>query len=125
MKIIMNFPASFPFLFWTVAVLWSVFQGYAGLRYGLYIYDSAYKAGDRKPFIRLVAYGLHHGAFYTICSVSGFVAWCLLGGLFEKISDWSEVGGGTGAILIALVVLTVVGVSGGLPRVLYLGNRPV
>jgi hypothetical protein len=122
---IINFPTSFPFLFLAVAVVWSVFQGYAGVRYGLYIYDSAYEAGSRKPFVRLMAYGLHHGAFYCLCSFSGFAAWCLLRGLSEKIGNWSEVAGGTGAILIALAVFSVLGVSGGLPRILYLGNRPV
>jgi hypothetical protein len=122
---VVNFPASFPYLFWVVAVLWSAFQGYAGFRYGLYIYDAAYKESGQEPFVRITAYGLHYGAFYSICSFSGFAAWCLLSGLLKNVGNWSQIGGGTGAILVALAVLTVVGVSGGLPRVLYLRNRPV
>jgi hypothetical protein len=122
---IINLPAFFPSLFWAVAILWSTFQGYAGLRYGLYIYDTAHSAENQKPFVRFVAYGFHHGIFYCVCSLSGFAAWCLLSALSDKIGSLSQIAGGTGAILVALGVLAVLGISGGLPRVLYLGNRPV
>jgi hypothetical protein len=122
---IVNFPTSSPFLFWTVAIVWSAFQAYAGFQYGLYIYDSAHKDDSHKPRVRLVAYGLHHGAFYCLCSLSGFAAWCLAHWVSERIGNWSEVAGGTGAILVALAVFSILGISGALPRILYLGNRPV
>ena len=121
---IVNLPASFPRLFWTFAVLWSVFQGYAGFYYGLYIYDSA-NLKIKQKYVRVTAYGLHHGAFYFICSLSGFTAWCLIDGLLHKVDNLSQIGGGAGTILVAFSLLTVAGVSGVLPRILHMGNRPV
>ena len=123
---IVEFPTSFPFLFWTIAIVWSAFQAYVGFQYGLYIYKSAYPCKDDRPkaCVRLLAYGLHHGAFYCLCSLSGFLAWCLAYWVSSRIGNWSDVAGGTGAILVALSVFSVLGVSGALPRILYLGNRP-
>lgn len=123
---IVNFPQSFPCLFWTLAIGWSSFQAYAGFQYGLYIYDSS-KPNDQsiKKLVRNVAYGLHHGLFYFTCSLSGFLAWGLTHLVSSKINNWSNISGGTGAILVAIAVFSVVGVSGALPRILYLGKKPV
>ena len=132
--LIVNFPILFPWSFWIGAIAWCLFQGFSGYRYGLYIFDSAYAATkDKKPSrpaenVRQIAYGVHHGAFYFICSLSGFIAWTLAPQVAEKIEKanaWTEISGGSGAILIALAVLALLGVSGGLPRILFLGNRPV
>lgn len=122
---IANLPVSFPCIFWIIACAWSIFQGYAGFRYGLYIYDLAQNSSTPNQFVRFTAYGLHHGAFYCLCSLSGFTAWRFLIVLSEKVINWSEISGGTGAVLISLAVISVVGVSGGLPRILFLGNRPL
>ena len=124
---IVNFPTSYPCLFWTAAIVWSAFQAYAGYQYGLYIYDSARKDERPKPCVcvRLLAYGLHHSAFYGLCSLSGFSAWRLAHWVSSRIDNWSDVAGGTGAILVAFAVFSVLGVSGALPRILYLGKRPV
>ena len=124
---IVKFPASYPVVFLIVSIVWSVYQAYVGYWYGLYIYDNAYNKDTkptRQPHVRLLAYGLHHGAFYCLCSFSGFAAWCLAHWVSKSITNWSGVTSGTGAILTALAVLSVLGVSGALPRILYLGNRP-
>ena len=122
---IINFPSLSPTCFWIVAFFWSAFQAYTGFQYGLYICDAACKDPRPKPHVRFLAYGLHHGAFYGLCSLSGFAAWRLVPLVSEKIVNWSDVAGGTGAILIALTVFTVAGISGALPRILFLGNKPV
>jgi len=135
---IVNFSVCHPDWFCAFAVAWSVFQGCAGYRYGLYIFDNALSVGDgkdacrhggivvdslpgtkrpvRSKWVRLLAYGLHHGVFYFVCSLSGFAAWWFIG---------SGIAGGKEAVLVALGVLAVSGISGALPRILYLGNRPV
>jgi hypothetical protein len=56
--------------------------------------------------------------------MSGFVAWSLANDLYQSVESWSSVGGGTGAVMIALAGFTVMGVSGALPRILYLGHKP-
>ena len=124
---IVTFPVSSPVLFWIIAIIWSVYQAYVGFQYGLYICDTARKDNSLKPktHVRILAYGLHHSAFYCLCSLSGFVAWRLALWISERITNWSDISSGTGAVLIALVVLSSLGVSGALPRILYLGNRPV
>jgi len=122
---IVNLPTSYPISFWFAAIVWSVFQGYAGREYGLYIFDKARENDSNKKRVRQLAYGFHHGAFYFLCSLSGFVAWCIGNQVSEKIGNWAEVAAGTGAILVALVVVSIVGISGALPRILYLGNRVV
>jgi hypothetical protein len=119
-----SLPTSYPVCFLIVVILWSAFQAYTGYHYGVFISDSASRNDGRKACVRLVAYGVHHGAIYFCCSVSGFAAWYLADRVSEKIGNWSEVAAGTGAILVALAVLSIVGVSGALPRILYLGNRP-
>ena len=40
---IVKFPTSCPVLFWLLATVWSLFQGYTGREYGLYIFDSVRK----------------------------------------------------------------------------------
>jgi len=108
-----------------VAIVWSTYQSLAGYQYGLYIFDSHREKDRHMVRVRSLLYGVHHGALYFLCSLSGFIAWSIVRSVAEKIGNWSEVAGGTGAILIALALISVVGVSGILPRILYLGNRPV
>ena len=132
---IVNFPILFPCCFWICAIAWSLFQSFAGYRYGLFIFDSAYAETKDKKItprptdkVRQIAYGVHHGVFYFLCSLSGFIASDSLPLITEKIEKanaWAEISGGTGTILIALTLLLCLGVSGGLPRILFLGNRPV
>jgi len=119
------FPINHQYYFLGLAVAWSACQAYAGYWYGTYIFERANLC--RKPHVRICAYGAHHAAFYFFCSLCGFTAWYVAGKVSAKIGvdHWSTIGGGTATILVALAVLTAVGISGALPRILYLGNRPV
>ncbi len=97
---IVNFPVSYPCLFWTVAIVWSAFQAFAGYQYGLYICDSAERKDKPSECVRQLAYGFIHGAFYFFCSLSGFLAWRLAHLVSSKIDNWSNISSGTGAILV-------------------------
>ena len=121
---LITFPTSYPTLFWLAAIIWSAYQGYAGREYGLYIFDQSPNTDSNTKVVRHLAYGFHHGAFYFLISLSGFVAWSLINSIVEKISDWSQVTAGSAAILVALAGFSVLGVSGALARMLYLGKRP-
>lgn len=125
---IVNFPMLSTYSFWGVAIVWSTIQGIAGYWYGIYIYDSSEVNRFVRPkYVKPFAYGFHHGAFYFLCSISGFIAWCLALKIAEKINiinDWSAVSGGTATILTALLLIAVLGVSGALPRILFLGRYP-
>jgi len=124
---IVSLPVSCPCLFWAVAILWSGFQAYAGFHYGLYICDNAERKSDSPEpsrCTRLLAYGVHHGIFYFTSSLSGFVAWRLAHWVTSGIGNWADIAGGTGAVLVALTVLSILGVSGALSRILYLGKWP-
>jgi hypothetical protein len=132
---IVNSPVLHPRWFWPCVFVWSAFQFYTGFWYALSIYDSAYSDPSRceicakptrKKHVKCFAYGFHHGAFYFLCSFSGFAAWYLLAYLIaDRIINWPSITGGAGTVLIALAALAVSGISGALPRILYLGNRPV
>lgn len=124
---IINFPQLCPPVFWLFAIAWSFFQAFAGYHYGLYICDSAYKPLASKPSkcVRQVAYGIIHGAFYFILTFLGFLAWDHALSLSSSIDHCSTVSGGMETFLITLAVFSVLGVSGALPRILYLGKRPV
>jgi hypothetical protein len=120
---VLKIPVLLPSLFWVTATVWSVFQAHTGYRTGLWIYDNS-GSDKSKKYVRQLAYGVHHAAFYGICSFVGFLAW--RGGLAVSgnIADWSNLSGGSGSLLIALAVIAISGISGALPRILYLGGRP-
>lgn len=115
-----TFPNFHPVWFWLIAISWSAFQGYTGWVYGLFIAQSNASASR---VARALAYGAHHAAFYVLCASAGFGAWALASHTSTRIYDWSSIAGGTAALLVALGAFAVAGVSGALPRILYLGNR--
>jgi hypothetical protein len=112
-----------------VAIFWIIVQAHAGYRYGLFIFENAYSTKEMRVFrpdkkIRCWAYGVPHCGLYVICTLSGFIALYYAWQLVCKIC-WSTINGGTASVLIALVVLTISGISGALPRILYLGGKPI
>ena len=109
--------------FWILSVAWSLFQGYSGYVYGLFIHDAARK--EKTGVVRQLAYGIHHAAMYLVCSMSGFAAWSCASYIAVSTKSQPEMSVGMGAVLIALASITVTGVSGALPRLLFFGNRPV
>jgi hypothetical protein len=124
---IFSFPNYCPFGFYLIAILWSIFQAIAGYHYGLYIFNSANDKGKvgMNEFWATLAYPIHHAFFYALCSLSGFIAWHIAYLIVAQITDFRNISTGTGAVLIALSLLALSGISGALPRILYLGNRPV
>ena len=122
---IVNLPL-IPWLFWPIAILWSGYQACVGYQYGLFIFDSNRERNWHTRRVRRWSYGVPHGAFYFVCTLSGFVAWKVANQILTsgQIGNWSSVAAGTGAILVALTLVAIAGVSGILPRIFYLGNRP-
>ena len=121
--LILGLPMSSPCWFSVIAILWSLFQSYAGYQYGIYIFTTA--RNDNSPWhVRVLAYGLHHALWYFVCSFSGFVAWYLAEMVAMRVCNWSEVANGTGVVFVALAAIALMGVSGALSRLLYLGKKP-
>jgi len=120
---LVSFPTSCPFWFSILAIGWSAFQFYAGYNYGTYIYDQAFKNETRDKRKRIWAYGVHHGIQYFICCLAGFIAWLLLISM-TKCPNCENFDTGYGAILFALFAFSVIGISGALARILYLGKYP-
>src|SRR2546430_15850907 len=69
---IIKFPASYPWVFWPLAVAWSIFQALAGYQYGVYIFDSHRQKNYHMRRVRVWSYGVQHGAFYFLCTLSLF-----------------------------------------------------
>ena len=122
---LVRLPTNHSYIFVAIAFAWSSFQFFAGYCYGIFIFERANLC--RTKLVRIGAYGIHHAAFYFLCSVAGFTSWYVANRMSEKIEgcNWSTIGGGTGAMFVALVAVSIIGVSGALPRILYLGNRPI
>lgn len=122
---IVNLPILHSNYFWGFAIVWSTIQGVAGYWYGSFIYDSNPIQDDCRPkYVKPFAYGFIHGAFYFLCTISGFIAWRLALQVAKKL-DWSTVTGGMASILTALLLISLFGVSGVLPRILFLGKKPL
>lgn len=105
-----------------LALLWSAYQAIAGWTYGLYIIDSVPNT-DPGPWRRYGVYGLHHGLWYLACSYAGFVSWSIGVTVAAGVKEWASIGAGLGALLVALGALAVLGVSGALARMLFLGQK--
>ena len=117
---LLTLPASYPWVFWTLTVAWSAFQGVAGYQYGVFICSKGRPHAGQT--VRKI-YGFHHAALYVACAFAGFVAWHLLTALTASITDWSRLPGSADTVLLAIAAFSVLGVSGALARILYLGNK--
>ena len=117
----LTLPESIPWLFWLIAIVWSVSHGVAGYQYGTYICDKA--RPDVAKGVRCV-YGGHHAMLYFTTSFSGFVAWPLLTSLSSRIADWSQVPVSAATLFVAIAAFAVLGVSGALARILHTGLKP-
>ncbi len=119
-------PEAFPSLatswFCWLALIWSLYQLVAGWNYGLFIVVKI-PATELGKARRHLIYALHHGLWYFACSYAGFASWSLAVGIAAKVIDWSAVGAGLGTLLAALVAVAVLGVSGALARMLFLGQK--
>ncbi|HLE56902.1 MAG TPA: hypothetical protein VJB15_07455 [Rhodothermia bacterium] len=119
-------PESFPSLantwFCWLALFWSLYQAAAGWSFGLFTVAHIPKK-DLGSARRHLIYGIHHALWYFACSYAGFASWSLAVGIAAKVSDWSNVGAGLGTLLAALVAVAVLGVSGALARMLFLGQK--
>ena len=67
---------------------------------------------------------VYDALFYFFCSIVGFSALWLATYLFNTLPNIHDIPGGTGALLVFLVVLGLLGVSGILPYVIQLGKLP-
>ena len=62
--------------------------------------------------------------FYFFCSIAGFAALWLAKSIFNAPPNINDIPGGTGALLVFLVVLGLLGVIGQLPYLIQLGKLP-
>jgi hypothetical protein len=67
---------------------------------------------------------VYDALFYFFCSIAGFAALWLATSVFNALPNIHDIPGGTGALLVFLVVLGLLGVSGILPHVIQLGKLP-
>jgi len=67
---------------------------------------------------------VYDALFYLFCSIAGFAALWLATFVFNALPNIHDIPGGTGALLVFLFVLGLLGVSGILPYVIQLGKLP-
>ena len=67
---------------------------------------------------------VYDALFHFFCSIAGFAALWLAISVFNALPNIHDIPGGTGALLLFLVVLGLLGVVGILPHVILLGKLP-
>lgn len=67
---------------------------------------------------------VYDALFHFFCSIAGFAALRLASSIFNALPNIHDIPGGTGALLVFLVILGLLGVSGILPHVILLGKLP-
>lgn len=67
---------------------------------------------------------VYDALFYFFCSIAGFIALWLAIYVFNELPNICYIPGGTGALLVFLTVLGLLGVSGQLPYIIQLGKLP-
>ncbi len=67
---------------------------------------------------------VYDALFYFFCSIVGFSALWLAITVFNALPNIHDIPGGTGALLVFLVVLGLLGVGGKLPYVIQPGKLP-
>jgi len=118
-----------PWWFWVIAVAVSILHAIPGWIYGLYSIATKFRDendSDWKSTIQnhkvlwFRVYCLYHAFLYFISSFAGFISlYIALAILQIKLSVNFEISGSTGAVLIALFVLAIAGISGVLARILH------
>lgn len=119
--VIVELPQTHPLCFGVIAVLWTAVQGLAGWNYGLFINETS--SAPRTDWRRHAVYGLHHACQYVACSVAGFASWQKVSELLAPQDSLLAVTAPGATLTLALGAVTVLGVSGALARLLYLGQR--
>lgn len=117
----LTLPASAPWVFWILAIVWSLLNGAAGYQYGVYICDKGRPAASKA--VQRV-YGGHHAMLYFSTSGSGFLGWHLLVSLATRVADWTQLSASATTVLVAIAAFSVLGVSGALARILHTGIKP-
>jgi len=67
---------------------------------------------------------VYDALFYFFCSIAGFAALWLARSVFNALPNIHDISGGTGALLVFLVILGLLGVCGILPYVILFGKLP-
>jgi len=126
-----------PCLFIVIGLVISVYHGYRG--YVLQRWTAQTQKHDKeqqaikestmfKWFMSrretIVVRYAYDALFYFFCSIAGFAALWLAKSIFNALPNIYDVPGGTGALLVFLVVLGLLGVIGQLPYLIQLGKVP-
>ena len=126
-----------PCWFVVVGLTVSVYHGYRGYVVQRWIaqtqkHDAEVTATAKKitfqwfmsPRETIVVRYVYDSLFYFFCSIVGFASLWLAIAVFNALPNTHDIPGGTGALLVFLVVLGFLGIGGMLPYVIQLGKLP-
>lgn len=126
-----------PCLFVIVGLVVSAYHGYRGYVLQRWTaqtqkHDQEQKAAkDSTTFKWFMSPGetiavryVYDALFYFFCSIVGFSALWLATSVFNALPNIHDIPGGTGALLVFLVVLGLLGIGGKLPYVIQPGKLP-
>ena len=118
-----------PCWFILIGLIVSAYHGYRGFvnQYALVLWQrhqSGQGAWFWTPFNTVVVRYVYDALFYFFCSLVGFAsAWGAIR-LLAGLQCVYNIAAGTGAFLVFLILLGILGMAGQLPNVIHLGKLP-
>ena len=117
-----------PVSFWSIALLFSVYQGIRGVliqRHNVRNENTLKQKQSLTPWTlaeTVYVHRTHDFVFNFVCTLAGFVAWHIEVLFFNRIENWAAINAGTGIFLVFLAVVALSGIAGVLPPILLLGK---
>lgn len=127
---IFDFPFSHPFIYWGIASFMSLYQGIRGIliqRHNVSVENAGLEAAQppKRQWTlteQIIVHRIHDFVFNYVCSIAGYIALYAICNIFLGINDLLKIEIGTGIILSFLTLVSLAGISGLLPPLLFLGK---
>ena len=103
-----------PCFYWSVAVLLAALWGVRG------IYWQKHKE-DMNLTAKIFLYYGHDAVYNFVSAIAGFTSLKVAVFIFRSITDFSNIAISTTALLVFLILFSVLGIAGVLPRFFYRG----
>jgi hypothetical protein len=107
-----------PCLFWSSALIASLYYGVRGVLYQRYWVKSPDVNCATKTLVQYIQDFIYN----FLGSMAGFGALILDYRIYRSIADLSKIETGTGFLMSFLTLLAIIGMSGALPRIIWQGH---
>ena len=118
----MEFIGKIPSWYTTLALLWSIYQGYRGVLEHKLTTAKSYPGTCCEKFLILY---LHDFAFRFVCTIAGFCSLFFVYYFLNNLDSLNEISVGASALVASAFVISVIGIGGQLHYFILLGKNPL